>query len=274
MRYCHQKIISPPGQLEVTMMNSFCAAANLKTFLQSPRCPDCLKPCAPIVEQCYGGDNRGTLMNDMRSPDNDTLADAGTDQPWEYDGRKTQPLESDIYDALVAVAKSGKVSPHREAVLHTRRIIRGLQYTDYRSGKKNCNIYFRSETGERLVPGRIRQIFSIPKESQDGITKECLLLAVQKYKPIDQRLDDPFRRFEDFGASLWSSSVGRVEILFPSDDFFHGIVRQWNGVDVLVMRPLNRVSCFINELNVQTHRLIFAGFLTDIIVSIHIYLSP
>jgi hypothetical protein len=186
-------------------------------------------------------------MDDMRSPDDDTLVDAGTDQPWEYDGRKTQPLESDVYDALITVSKSGKVSPHREAVLHTRRIIRGQQYTDYKSGKKNCNIYFRTEAGERLVPGRIRQIFSIPKESQEGTTKECILLAVQRYKPIDGRLDDPFRRFEDFGANLWSSSLGKVEILFPSDDFCHSIVRQWDGVDVLVMRPLNRVSWFITN---------------------------
>ena len=91
-----------------------------------------------------------------------------------------------------------------------------------------------------------RGVYSI-----DIKTKECILLAVQRYKVIDERLNDPFRRFEDFGANLWSSSLDRVEILFPSDDFCHSIVRQWDDVDVLVMRPLNRVSWFINELNVQ-----------------------
>lgn len=58
------------GQFEVTMMNSFCASANIRTFLDSPRRPDYLKPCKPITEQCYTADKRGTLVNDIRALEN------------------------------------------------------------------------------------------------------------------------------------------------------------------------------------------------------------
>jgi len=87
-------------------------------------------------------------------------------------------------------------------------------------------------------------------ESKDGVMTECLLLAVQRYNPNGSGLEDPFQRFEDFGAHLWSSSVSKVEILLPSNEFCHGIVCPWDGVDgpgLLVMRPLNRVSQFTEE---------------------------
>jgi hypothetical protein len=228
------------------MMNSFCAMANLKTFPQSPRCPDYLQPCAPIVEQCYGRDNCGTLLSDVHALDSGERLVADIEQPWPYDKRRLKPLESDVYNALVAISRSGRVSQHRDAIIHTRRIIRGVQYTDYKSGRKDCNIFFRAEEGVPLVPGRIRQIFSVPKKSQDGLVKECLLLAVQRYNSIDNPLDDPFQRFADFGAGLWSSSVGEVEIISPSDEFCHGILRQWDDA-TLVMRSLNRVSYFVDD---------------------------
>ncbi|KAH9928229.1 hypothetical protein B0H21DRAFT_700382, partial [Amylocystis lapponica] len=53
------------GQFEKTMMNSFCAAANIKVFLKRPDCPQILKECEFIVEECYGGNQRGTLMTDI-----------------------------------------------------------------------------------------------------------------------------------------------------------------------------------------------------------------
>ncbi|KAL6307883.1 hypothetical protein BKA93DRAFT_715574, partial [Sparassis latifolia] len=55
------------GQFEKTMLESFCAAANVKAFLKWDDCPKFLKDCAPIVQSCFGGDQRGTLMMDIRT---------------------------------------------------------------------------------------------------------------------------------------------------------------------------------------------------------------
>ncbi|KAH7918137.1 hypothetical protein BV22DRAFT_986532, partial [Leucogyrophana mollusca] len=55
------------GQLETTMLESFCAAANVKGFLQQAGCPSILKESAAILEQCWGQYNSGTLMTDIRT---------------------------------------------------------------------------------------------------------------------------------------------------------------------------------------------------------------
>ncbi|KAH7906577.1 hypothetical protein BJ138DRAFT_975499, partial [Hygrophoropsis aurantiaca] len=55
------------GQLEVTMLETFCAAANVKGFLQQQGCPSIIKESAAILDQCWGQYNAGTLMTDMRT---------------------------------------------------------------------------------------------------------------------------------------------------------------------------------------------------------------
>ncbi|KAH7904268.1 hypothetical protein BJ138DRAFT_972992, partial [Hygrophoropsis aurantiaca] len=55
------------GQLETTMLESFCAAANVKGFLQQEGCPSILKNSAEILEKCWSQYNSGTLMSDIRT---------------------------------------------------------------------------------------------------------------------------------------------------------------------------------------------------------------
>ena len=66
-------------------------------------------------------------------------------------------------------------------------------------------------------------------------------IAVQRYKEVIHDFSNPFKRFEDFGAGLWSKHLGEVEIIKPTDNVCHGIMRHWDN-GLLVMRPLNRVS--------------------------------
>ncbi|KZT01428.1 uncharacterized protein LAESUDRAFT_636372, partial [Laetiporus sulphureus 93-53] len=55
------------GQLEKTMLETFCAAANMKAFMKRTHFPDVLQQCASIIETCYQDDDRGTLRTDMRT---------------------------------------------------------------------------------------------------------------------------------------------------------------------------------------------------------------
>ncbi|KZS99818.1 uncharacterized protein LAESUDRAFT_667513 [Laetiporus sulphureus 93-53] len=41
------------GQMERTMLESFCAAANIKAFLKHAECPTVLQRCVSVVESCY-----------------------------------------------------------------------------------------------------------------------------------------------------------------------------------------------------------------------------
>jgi hypothetical protein len=166
-------------------------------------------------------------------------------KPRRYKNRTFSILESDIFNALVAASSTRNIegfNPQQQAILHPRHTIRGLQYTDYKVGNRECTIFFRTNSGP-LVPGRIRQIFSIPRQDQDDIDGEHIFIAVQRYEPLKNEVNDPFKRFEDFGAALWANTKGEVEIILAAEVVCHANMRKWDD-DVVVLRPLNRVRYF------------------------------
>jgi hypothetical protein len=235
------------------MTQLFCAASNLRTFVQSARCPDMVAKCEPILNSIYGEDARGTLMNDIRTLDNNMndIPEEDYVTKWNYDEAKLKPLDEETYKALVTFATTGDVSgwtPCKDVLLHAQCRIRGLQYKRSTAGKKDSVIFFQPRADAPLVPGVIRQIFSQPRVNVNGIETQSVLLAVQRYKPLVEAdcIHDPFKQFADFGASLWHGSTAKVEIITPSQKICHAIHRRWND-KILVMRPLNRVSNSANE---------------------------
>lgn len=161
---------------------------------------------------------------------------------WPYDNNKLQQLDSDIYNALMAksTAINGSAS-NKNAIIHPRYDIGGLQYTAYHTHKRDSTIFFWKVGEEALVPARIRQIFSIPGRFPNGTTKENIFLAVHRHKRVGEGVNDPFKEFGKFGASLWSTALEEVEIIERSEVICHGIVRTW-AEETVVLRPLNKVS--------------------------------
>jgi hypothetical protein len=234
------------GELEITMMESFCAASNLRSFVQGTRCPDAVAKCEPILNSMYGQDTRGTLMNDIRTlysdindmPANDDISASN------FNEAKLKPLDEETYRALVTFAANDKNegwTAHKEALLHVQHTIRGQQYQRSTASKKNSVIFFQPKAEEGLVPGVIRQIFSIPRTIPNGAVTHCVLFAVQRFHHLDDRIHNPFRKFENFGAGLWRDTTSQIEIITPSQKICHAIRRKWDD-KTLVMKPLNRVS--------------------------------
>jgi hypothetical protein len=228
------------------MMKSFCAASNLRTFVQRAQCLDVIAECEFMLESMYGQDTRGTLMNDIRvlhSSINNTPVDDDVSN-CDYNEVKLRTLDDETYRALVAFAANNKNdgwTPRNEVLLHAQHTITGLQYQRSTSGKKNSVIFFQPKAGEHLVPGVIREIFSIPRANPNGTQTRCVLLAVQRYKQLGDHIHDPFKKFEAFGAGLWRECTEKMEIVRPSQKVCHAVRRKW-GDNILVMKPLNRVS--------------------------------
>jgi hypothetical protein len=203
--------------------------------------------CEPILNSIYGGGTRGTLMSDIRTLDsniNPIFEDDAIEQ--DLDEEKLKPLDPETYNALVTFSSTKDGcgwTPRKDALLHTRYRIRGLQYTRSTAGKKDSVIFFQPKAGGPLVPGVIRQIFSLPRVNPEGNKTRGILLAVQRYKSLADidHIRDPFKRFTDFGAGLWHEKMDRLEIITTTQKICHAIWRQWED-KILVMRPLNRVS--------------------------------
>jgi hypothetical protein len=263
------------------MMKSFCAASNLKSLVRSERCPDVIQEFAPILETCYGQDGRGTLMNDLRTLDSNLSNGTGTtsdDRPWAYNRKKFERLETDVHASLVAFFNSRGYNhtPDTHALPHAQYTIGGLTYAESKAGAKNTDsrnsvIFFETEAGQPLVPGLIRKIFSMPKKDIQGSEQRLVFIAVERYKTLANTdgAQALFTRYGDFGAGLWSTTLGEVEIITPSHKMCHGIRRKWNE-GAVVLKPLNRVSSILCDQRPERDSLLNRTSRSSFAMAVHV----
>jgi len=188
-------------------------------------------------------------MDDLRTLDH-SLNDSGQEKAWEYDRQKFDRLETAVYNALMTFSCSHSIdgwTVDTHALLHKEHKIRGLQFAELKAGAKNTRgrhstIFFQPIGSSRLVPGVIRKIFSMPRK-QHGVETQAVFIAVHRYKSLigSDVVDDPFKRCEGFGASLWLEELDSLEIITPSQKMCHATFRKWQE-SVYVLRPIDRVS--------------------------------
>lgn len=129
-----------------------------------------------------------------------------------------------------------------EEVNYQNRVtIRDHEFTTYRTSESHGVVFFQDTASANvLVPGMVRAIFMV---MQDRV--QHTFLAVHRYLAPTMSLPDPFARYPDFGASLWSSETQKDITIVPiSRDIYHAVYRDWD-YKVMVMKPLNRVSNII-----------------------------
>ena len=117
------------------------------------------------------------------------------------------------------------------------------EFTTYRASESHDVIFFQ-EAGNTsaLVLGIVCVIFLV---KQDNVTH--IFLAVHCYLMPTTLLPNPFARYPEFGASLWSSETQKKVTIVPgSRKICHAIYRNWD-YKIMVMKPLNRVSDIILE---------------------------
>lgn len=218
------------------MLESFCAASNIKVFLRRPGCPPILQECADLLAQCYGDQEWGSLQSDIRtltgehSPTSNLSNSAG----------KLSDLEEELADALFATSRTLKRELpgwefSREAKHLKCLTVGGLQYANFSATKRNSIVFFLPSPNAIMVPGVIRQIFSICGKGK----MEHHHFAIHRYLPLT--VTDPFTQFEDFGASIWSKTLSQqVEIIPASRKITHAIQRPWDNSHY-ILKTLDRV---------------------------------
>jgi hypothetical protein len=86
----------------------------------------------------------------------------------------------------------------------------------------------------------VRSIFLV---TQNGT--EHIFLAIHRYLEPPSSLPNPFLRYPDFGASLWSLETEKEITIVPgSREIYHAVYRDWE-YKILVMKPLNRVRLYV-----------------------------
>ena len=235
------------------MLVTFCAAANIKAFMQQKGCPDALKQLLPLVKTLLREDIRGTLMSELL-PQN--IGEAEAIEENDNTHLRYKELEAHFYDAMVSQQTAIKVdlphwTPGKRAIPHDSYTFRGLSYSRHLEGRAGGMIFFRPHGSDVFVPGVIRKIFTVAAmdDSQSRLVN-CALLAVHRLQPCPEHVADPFRSFPAFGAKVWSRATSTtIEIIPGVRDFHHAIAQRWDE-STYVLKSTATVSRRIHDLGI------------------------
>jgi hypothetical protein len=212
------------GELETTMLKTFCAGANLKALLQSESCPTTLKTAVPILERQWNQNRR--TGNEVNNLGNHEIRKVGN-------GRQVLLL-CEQYKVVFQTAYK-KVLPEGaflHAQSHKRISIAGRVFATTSQLPRNAEVFFQPSEGESLIPGVISGIFSI---GDDG--EEVFVLCIQPRKPVIG-IGNPFSRFPDFGAEFWSTELGSAMYIPATQPLYYSQSRVW-AKGIMVLKPVS-----------------------------------
>jgi hypothetical protein len=213
------------------MLKTFCAGANLKALLQGDRCPSALKMAVPLLEKKWDQDRRTGTIGELNN--------LGNSETRKVDNGKRVLIPRTIYDNTFRIAfeEASKALPAQDvdprfrfAQKHERVTIGGRLYATKNRFRRNAEVFFKPLDCEDLLPGVITGINSI----EDG-DQEIFVLSIQPRKPAPACIINPFARYPDFGAQLWSTEFEDEVMHIPATQpIYHSESRSWvRGVVVL-----------------------------------------
>jgi hypothetical protein len=223
------------GELETTMLKTFCAGANLRALLQSKSCPTALKAAVPILERQWNQNRRTGTIGGVNSLGNRQIQKVGN-------GRRVL-IPRELYQTVFQTAfkNASKTFPETSsegafliAQSHNHISIGGRIFATNRQLLWNAEVFFRPSEDESLVPGVIYSIFSIGGDGED-----VFILCVRLRKPIGT-IDNPFSRFPDFGAEFWSTELGSTVHIPATQPLYHSQSRLW-AEGIMILKPVSLI---------------------------------
>jgi hypothetical protein len=122
--------------------------------------------------------------------------------------------------------------------------IGGRLFATKNRSRHNAEVFFKPPGCEDLLPGVIGGINSI----DDG-DQEVFVLSIQLRKPAPACIINPFARYPDFGAQLWSTEFKEEIICIPATQpIFHSESRMWVS-GVVVLKAITSVGLLICQFS-------------------------
>ena len=220
------------------MLKTFCAGANLKALLQSDRCPSALKMAVPLLEKKWDQGQQTGTIGELNS-----LGNSGEIR--KVDNGKEVFIPRKIYGNAFRIAfeeVSRTLPPAQDgsfwsAKKHERVAIGGKLFATKNRSRCNAEVFFKPLDCEDLLPGVIAGIFSI----EDG-NQEVFVLSIQPRKPAPPCIINPFARYPDFGAQLWSTEFEEEIVRIPATQpICHSESRTW-VTGVVVLKAISSVG--------------------------------
>ncbi|KAG1736388.1 uncharacterized protein EDB91DRAFT_1083356 [Suillus paluster] len=219
------------GEMERTMLETFCIAASVKAMLQEPGAPNIINKAADILQQCCAPFTEGIFCTDTG-----ILCTAMESIPYvSHDDANI--IKAPMSDVLRHTwDKTGMTHLYgSDRITEYKRLnIGGLQYCSCNYSALDSCMFFK--TSEKWVPGVIEHMFFVGQDHD-----RVYYITIRGYLPVPAGYKDPFLAYSDFGAQIWSSAYNSQLDIIPvcTRGFCHAVSMQW-GTSELVLKPMNR----------------------------------
>lgn len=224
------------GELERTMLETFCASVNLKSLLIQHHDMPIIEKFKGIVEKAAKDRSRDPLAGIIIFPD---IASSLTPPKRR---RQCTILSERAISTLQAMDHQLRDQLCMPATITccARHTIGKVSFTTRTESKCDCNIFFRSTISGAVAPGIIQYIVSIPSIST---TSERIIFVIERYAQLPEEATfNLFSSHASFGASLWSSKMSPVLEAVPADRVIsHATIRPWVK-GIILCKIMDRVS--------------------------------
>lgn len=220
------------GEMERTMLETFCAAASAKAMLQEPGAPYVVNKAAEILQRCCA-----PFAEEIFGTDTSILRAATEYISHDDTNIIKTPMSNNLRHTLDKTATHPYGS---DRITEYKRLnVGGLQYCSHNYSALDSCVFFEQKL-EKCVPGIIEHIFSVGQDHD-----RVYYMAVRGYLPVPAGYEDPFLAYSDFGAQTWSNVLdNHLDIVMVcTKGLFHAASMQW-GMSELVLKPMNKVSCW------------------------------
>jgi hypothetical protein len=212
------------GEIELTIMRSFCTASGLRRALFDDDSPEIIRACR------------------------DAFLSASTRTPWKtkgHDGAKPEKLPSELRNTLT------KAFPHLSSAIDgwsTPQVgqfrdsltVGDHTYTTRAKSKGDSNIFYQPGGGhtQQMMPGRIEHIITVEVQ---GNGKVDLLFVFPLLEARVAPSKNPFLAFPDLGISIWAAECASVcDVITSHMRFNHFACMPWDE-GTLAVKDMNRV---------------------------------
>jgi hypothetical protein len=232
--------------MEKAMFSAYWAKSTMHATIEHLSTLDGWKESVAIMKQSFGRKKDGGYIKLRCAPlklNDGCYIEKPPLKAENMSASKSKPLDRDI---RVAMEKSKKDLELELGTFHCPEVadfqdritIRDHEFTTYRTSESHGVVFFQEAShASSLVPGMVRAIFKV---TQDRTA--YTFLAVHRYLAPAASLPNPFARYPDFGANIWSSETQREVTIVPvKRRIYHAIYRDWE-YKLMVMKPLNKVS--------------------------------
>ena len=225
------------GEMELTVMKTFCRRSNLVSFLSCDESP-------PLLKQAWASMQKRIKVDDLDSASSSEQGSASVKSK----GSQYGALDTETHCALIKIlscsrgldATSGDGCISQEALFHGHIQLGGILYSDFHTNLNHSIIYARRNAGADApsVPAQIRSIFTHKHRDTKNQLIEDVFLAIHEYVPSD---NTPFIAFPDFRAAIFHREpASAVQVIRSKQVHCHANQMPWDRATV-VMRAVDRV---------------------------------